>query len=101
MSDKPAINQLQRRELLRVTILLEAYERQPSELTFDYLIPKLRNFRGHPTTDSEIDAAIQYLLDKSYLAMRFHECGATRYYRITATGVDLMERQHANLIDQS
>jgi hypothetical protein len=101
MSDKTPVNRLKQKEMLRLTILLEAYERQPNELTLEYLIPKLRTFRGQPATDGEIEAAIQFLIDKSWIEMRFSEFGSTKYFRITATGVLLMERQHAHLLDSN
>jgi hypothetical protein len=93
MSDKPADNQ-ERRELLRLSVLLEAYRRRPHEFPMPFIKQKLRTFMGHPLSDDEVEAEVQFVTDKGYLLMRFEELGATKHFRISAEGVVLMEREY-------
>lgn len=94
MSDKPEDKQ-ERRELLRLSVLIEAYRRRPHEFPMPFIKQKLRTFMGHPLSDGEIEAEVQFVIDKGYLQMRFEELGATKHFRISAEGVLLMEREYA------
>ena len=94
MSDKPSDRQ-ERKELLRLTILLEGYRRRPHEFPMPFIKQKLRTFMGHPLSDDEIEAEVQFVTDKGWLVLRFEELGATKHFRISAEGVLLMERQYA------
>src|SRR5438270_5910005 len=95
MSDKPADKQ-ERRELLRLSVLIEAYRRRPHEFPMPFIKQKLRTFMGHPLSNDEIEAEVQFVADKGWLITRFEELGATKHFRISAEGVLLMERQYAN-----
>ena len=95
MSDKPADKQ-ERRELLRLSVLLEGYRRRPHEFPLPFIKLKLRTFMGNSTSDDEIEAEVQFVTDKGFLLMRFEELGATKHFRISPEGVLLLERQYAS-----
>jgi|GEM_PF-6567378 len=88
----------ERRELLRLSVLIEAYRRRPHEFPLEFIKLKLRAFMGDPTSDDEIEAEVQFVTDKGFLVMRFEELGATKHFRISAEGVLLMEREYAQHI---
>lgn len=51
-----------------------------------------------PDKDDTLAASLHYLEDKGLLKFRFATLGATRLYRITAAGMDLMEREYPLMI---
>lgn len=89
-----------RRELLRLTILLEAYKRRADEVPTEYIQTRLRTFMGEPVCAEEVEAELQFLLDKGWLVMRYEELGATKKFRLHANGVLLVEREYAAHLEE-
>ncbi len=74
-------------------LLIEAYKKRATEMPQSFLISLLKTAFGHPRTDEEIEAEIQFLVDKNFLTWRWRELGATKLFRITAAGVEMLERE--------
>src|ERR1051326_713298 len=93
MSETNRRDHLHENEFLRLMILIETYKKRGSEMPLSFLIASLKTALGRPRTDQEIESEIQFLVDKNYLVWRWRELGATKLYRITSAGVELLERE--------
>ncbi len=87
-------------EQLRIHLLIELYRQRAHEVPLAYLESAARlHYAGFD--HERVAAELIYLQDKGFVAWRYAELGSRKLYRITAAGVDLMERDYANFVDQS
>jgi DNA-binding PadR family transcriptional regulator len=94
MADRASKNDLHKKELLRLMILIEAYKCRASETPQDFLVSAVRMaMSSRKDKDQAIDAEINFLVDKNYLKWRWRELGATKLFQITAEGVLMLERE--------
>jgi len=99
MSKKDRKTDVERNVIFRLTVLLELYRHRSHECPLIFIQTHMRVSLPHEFEDDALDAELNYLLDKKFIMFRYSDLGATKLFRITADGVDLIEQEYTKFLD--